>query len=83
MVMVPRRNLGWLRTSRRSETLYVTPTEYQRTNVVNFELSCELIKGHGILIPFERLNPKYSDHALLFSFFFFMGDNFFFKLLTI
>ena len=73
MVMVPRRNLGWLRTSRRSETLYVTPTEYQRTNVVNFELGCELMKERGILIPFERLNPKYSDHALLFFIFFLHG----------
>ena len=39
--------------------------------MVNFELSCEIMKGRGILIPipFERLNSKYSDHALLFQFF--------------
>ena len=56
----------------------------ENKNVVNFELSCELMKERGILIPFERLNPKYSDHALLFLFFFFMGDNFFsFQLLKI
>ena len=52
--------------------------------MVNLELGCELMKEREILIPFERLNPKYSDHALLFLFFFFMGDNFFsFQLLKI
>ena len=45
--------------------------------MVNFELSCELMKERGTLIPFEKLNSKYSDHALLFLVFFFMGDNFF------
>ena len=49
--------------------------------MVNFELSCELMKGRGILIPFERLNPKYSDHALLFSFFFLHGRQFFLQAL--
>ena len=49
----------------------------ENKNVVNFELSCELMKKRGILIPFERLNSKHSDHALLFLVFFFMGDNFF------
>ena len=41
--------------------------------MVNFELGCELMKERGILIPFERLNPKYSDHALLFFIFFLHG----------